>query len=168
MRIRAMVDPSEISKGLFRWTGGRFEQAVPPDWYVRAFTEGANGKWPGPDCSRVTAFGELLEIEVYDTPDGERYVIVGDAAITIWESLVAPVEWPHFFRAEILPLIDAAARMTSAYHMDRLSTATIAVGRHGLGTDLDEYSGHSRRDQWAERQRTLQARERLQAKERRA
>jgi hypothetical protein len=165
-----MSDSSEISKGLFRWTAGRFEQAVPPNWYVRAFTEGTNGNWPGPDCSRVTSFGEadLLEIEVYDTPDEDRYVFVGDAVGTIWEALVAPVEWPHFFRAEILPLINAAARMTSTYHMERLSTATIAIGRHGLNTDLDEITGHSRRDQWAERQRTLQARARMQARERQA
>jgi hypothetical protein len=167
-----MIDPSALATGLFRWAAGRFEPAVPPTWYVRAMTEGTNGKWPGPDCPQVTTFGEadLLDIEVYDTPDadGDRYVIAGDAVATIWEALVAPADWPDFFRDELLPLITAATRMASAYHLERLSTATIAIGRHGLETDLDEITGQSRRDQWAERQRILEARERLQARERRA
>jgi hypothetical protein len=158
-----MIDSSTIGKGLFRWTGGRFEPAaVPPVWYNRAGTEPESGDWPPVCCSILTRYGEpdLLDIEVYDTPDGDRYVLAGDAGATIWETLVAPAEWPHFFRDELLPLITAATRMASAYHMERLSTATIAIGRHGLETDLDEITGYSRRDQWAERQRILQARER--------
>jgi hypothetical protein len=157
-----MSDSSEIGKGLFRWTAGRFEQAVPPDWYVRAVTEAKGADWEAFRCTPVTSYGEpdLIHIEVSDTLDGERYVLVMDACAEIWEALVAKSEWPHFFRDELLPLIAAANRMESTYHMDRLSTVAIAIGRHGLGTDLDESTGRSRADLRLEWKRTQEARER--------
>jgi hypothetical protein len=156
------IDTSAIGKGLFRWTGSRFEPAAPPAWYVRACTDTESSDWPPVCCSIFARYGEpdLLAIEVYETPDGDRYVLAGDALATIWEALVAPADWPHFFRDELLPLITAAMRMGTKWQMERLAEAAIGIGRHGLETDLDEITGQSRRDQWAQRQRNRQARER--------
>jgi hypothetical protein len=154
----AMTDTSAIGETLFRWTAGRFEPAVPPDWYVRAITETTSAD----RCTPVTTYGEpdAIHIQVSDTPDGDRYVLVMDICAMIWEAVVAKSDWPHFFRDELLPLITAAMRMGTKWQMERLAEAAIGIGRHGLETDLDEITGQSRRDQWAQRQRNRQARER--------
>jgi hypothetical protein len=105
---------------------------------------------------------DLLHIRVRKTPDGDQYVMVADHCRAIWEALVAPADWPHFFHDELLPLITAAMQIETRQQIGRLAAATIGIGRHGLKTDLDEFTGQSRRDQWEERQRILRARERLQ------
>lgn len=97
------------------------------------------------------------EMRAYPTPDGGRYVELGEGEGTFAEIWVAEAtDWLPFNSAYIEPFLLTRATLYQADRTERLGNALIAYARHGEGRHVDRDTGESHidhREDWERRKR---------------
>jgi hypothetical protein len=148
-----------MSETLTTCRAGAITMEPPPEWWP---TTGA-GDWPemlkAAGCDGLDHFGEEfgLEVEIYATPGGGRYVEVWGSNAPVLEIHVPePADWPAAFAAHVLPAIRAASELETVAALRALKEVALSFARHGGGEHIDRHSGESnidRRRDMAEWQR---------------
>jgi hypothetical protein len=148
---------------ILKFEAGTFSYTVKPDWLKAAEKAAEETDWVAAltqqgvkPCHDTNSNNDLVDysVEVYEIPIGldpeirygQYYVEVWDFDRALWSAVVPEIQWPLFHLTYILPIAAQANRSDLLRQIQRLTNAVIAVGRHGIPTDIDTLYGESEID----------------------